>query len=68
MAALVAAQVEVGRALDPAAPAPANVTRIPAGDALHKFALATLAGTGPKLVLRNDSGRVVHVELALLEE
>ncbi len=60
--------VQLYRALDPAAPAPANVTRIPAGDALHKFALADLAGTGPKLVLRNESGHVAHVELALLEE
>lgn len=52
---------------DPRLSAPADALLIPAGDALHKFALADVPGTGSKLVLVNDSGRVLHVELALLE-
>ncbi len=60
--------VKLYRATDPAGPEPKDVTIIPAGDALHQFALAALAGTGSKLVLRNETGHVAHVELALLEE
>ena len=60
--------VKLYRATDPAGPEPANAAIIPAGDGVTKLALAALAGTGPKLVLRNETGRVVHVELALLEE
>ncbi len=49
-------------------PEPKDAIIIPAGDALHTFALADVPGTGPKLTLRNETGHVVHVELALLEE
>ncbi|MBC7448184.1 MAG: hypothetical protein H7330_09010 [Hymenobacteraceae bacterium] len=60
--------VKLYRAPDPAGPEPKDATIIPAGDGIHKFALTDLAGTGSKLVLRNETGHVAHVELALLEE
>ncbi len=60
--------VSLYRATDPRDPAPANAAVLPAGDALHQFLLMALAGSGPKLVVRNDSGHVVHIELALLED
>ena len=57
------------RATIAADPEPANALVLPPGpDALHVFGLADVPGTGPRLMLRNPSGHVVHVELALLEE
>ncbi len=60
--------VKLYRAAQPTDPEPAGATLIPAGDAAHQFALAALLGSGSKLVLRNETGYVAHVELALLEE
>ena len=55
------------RATDATAPTPADALTLPAGEEIHQFPLEKVPGTGPKLVLRNETGRVVHVELALLE-
>lgn len=56
------------RTPDASAPAPATALVLPAGEEIHRFALEKVPGTGSRLVLRNETGRVVHVELALLEE
>ena len=57
------------RATAAADPEPTNALVLPPGpDALHVFRLADVPGTGPRLMLRNPSGHVIHVELVLLEE
>lgn len=60
--------VKLYRAVELRDAEPAGAVLIPAGEGTHKFLLANLAGAGPKLVLRNETGYVAHVELALLEE